>query len=237
MKAVLLAAGKGERLGDIARTIPKPMLPVLGRPVIEHNIEMCKRFGVSDICINLHHLPEVILARLGDGKRLGVSITYSLEREILGTAGGVKRLADELGGGRFFVIYADNYCHDYDLGDIHERHIQASADMSIALCQTDDTAHGGVAVMNREGWIERFVEKPAPGDIDSRWVNAGIYVIEPKLLDAIPKGFSDFGRDIIPRLIAEGYKILGVPMPRPATGIDTPELLEKARRMGEAETP
>jgi len=235
MKAVLLAGGRGERLGKVTKVTPKPMLPVLGKPVIVHNIEMCKRFGIIDIYITVHHLHEVIMDYLGNGEGFDVSVTYSREERILGTAGSVKRLAEKLSGERFFVIYADNYSN-YDLGTIYDRHCKASADMSIALFELEDTSQSGVAVMDAENWIQEFVEKPVKGTIDSRWANAGIYLMEPRLLDAIPKGFSDFGRDIIPRLIADGYKVLGVAMPRPATGIDTPELLNEARRMGETES-
>ncbi len=229
MKAVLLAAGKGERLGELTQTMPKPMLPVLGKPVILHNIEMCRRFGISDIYINLHHLPEVITDYLGDGRHFGVAITYSREETILGTAGGVKRLAEKLSAERFFVIYADNYSN-YDLGTIYNRHCQTSADMSIALFELEDISQSGVALMDKGSWIYKFVEKPKDDAIKSHWANAGIYLMEPKLLDLIPDGFSDFGRDIIPRYIAGGYKILGVKMPTPVLGIDTPALLEEIER-------
>lgn len=226
MKAVLLAAGKGERLGEVTRKIPKPMLVVLGKPVIVHNIEMCRRFGITDIYINLHHLPEVITAYLGDGKRFGVSITYSHEETILGTAGGVKRLADHLLGDRFFVIYADNY-YNYDLGTIYNRHRREGAEMSIALFEQEDISESGVALLDDGDWIRKFVEKPRDDAIASHWVNTGIYLMEPELLALIPTGFSDFGQDIIPRYIADGRKVLGVKMPTRVIAIDRPALLEE----------
>ena len=230
MKAVLLAAGKGERLGELTQTMPKPMLPVFGKPVILHNIEMCRRFGITEIYINLHHLPDVITDYLGDGRRFGVSVTYSREETILGTAGGVKRLAEELSGERFFVIYADNYSN-YDLGTIYDSHCKASANMSIALFELEDISQGGIALMDEDNWIHKFVEKPKKDDdINSHWVNAGIYLMEPELLDLISDGFSDFGRDIIPKYIASGYKVLGVKMPTPVLAIDTPALLEETER-------
>ena len=230
MKAVLLAAGKGERLGKVTETIPKPMLSILGKPVITHNIEMCRRFGITDIYINLHHLPEIIMEYLGDGRRFGVSVTYSHEETLMGTAGGIKRFTEELSGERFFVIYADN-CSNYDLGTIYDKHCKVSASMSIALFELEDISQSGVALMDEGDWIYKFVEKPKKDDdIDSHWVNAGIYLMEPELLDLIPAGFSDFGRDVIPRYIASGYKVLGVKMPTPVLAIDTPELLEKIER-------
>lgn len=230
MKAVLLAAGKGERLGEVTQKTPKPMLPVFSKPVIVHNIEMCKRFGIADIYINLHHLPEVITGYLGDGKRFGVYITYSREETILGTAGGVKRLAEKLSGERFFVIYADNYFNNYDLRTVYDRHRQAGADMSIALFELEDISQSGVAIMDEGDWIKKFVEKPGKGTIDSHWANAGIYLMEPKLLELIPTGFSDFGKDIIPKYIASSYKVLGLKMPSSVVAIDTPALLKKDER-------
>ena len=232
MKAVLLAAGKGERLGEVTQRVPKPMLAVLGKPVIVHNIEMCRRFGITDIYINLHHLPEVITGYLGDGKRFGVSITYSREETILGTAGGVKCLAEHLLGDRFFVIYADNY-YNYDLGMIHERHCKEGAQMSIALFELEDVSQSGVAFLDEGGWIQKFVEKPGDATIAGHWVNAGIYLMEPELLDLIPAGFSDFGQEIIPRYIADGHKVLGVKMPAPVVAMDTPALLEEVERQAQ----
>jgi NDP-sugar pyrophosphorylase family protein len=227
MKAVLLAAGKGERLGEVTQKTPKPMLPVFGKPVIVHNIEMCQRFGIADIYINLHHLPEVITGYLGDGRRFGVSITYSPEEKILGTAGGVKRLADKLSGERFLVIYADNYFNNYDLGTVYDRHCQTGADMSITLFESENISQSGVALMDEGDWVKKFVEKPEEETIGSHWANAGIYLMEPKLLELIPTGFSDFGNDIIPQYIAAGYKVLGVKMPSPVIAIDTPALLKE----------
>ena len=230
MKAVLLAAGKGERLGEVTQTMPKPMLPIFGKPVIVHNIEMCRHFGITDIYINLHHLPEVIMGYLGDGRHFGASITYSHEEEILGTAGGVKRLADKLSAERFFVIYADNYFDNYDLRTVYDRHCQVGADMSIALVELEDVSQSGVAVLDEGNWVQEFMEKPMKDTVDSRWGNGGIYLMEPKLLELIPDGFTDFGRDVIPRFIAAGYKVLGVKMLTPVIGIDTPTLLKKARK-------
>lgn len=228
MKAVLLAGGKGERLGKITREIPKPMLPVAGKPVIVHNIEMCRRAGITDIYITLQHLAGVITGYLGDGRDLGVTISYFREEAPLGTAGGVKLIADKLRDERFFIIYADNYSN-YDLKQINDSHLSAGADMSLALFQLENTSQSGVAVIDENGWIEKFVEKPE-NDVDSHWVSAGIYLMEPALAGLIPDGPSDFGRDIIPQYIAGGYKLLGVKMTTPVLAIDTPELLEEINR-------
>ena len=114
MKAVILAAGKGERLGNITQRIPKPMIPINGKPILEYNIELCKKNGIDEIFINLHHLPHKIKKYFGDGSRFGVRIKYKYEAEILGTAGGVKNFQEDLGTDPFFVLYGDNLI-DMDL--------------------------------------------------------------------------------------------------------------------------
>jgi len=229
MKAVILAAGTGSRLGKISETKPKPLLEILGKPVIEHNIELCKKYGINDIFINLHHLPALIMDHLGNGDRFGVSLTYSVEKEILGTAGGVKQFADKLTDERFFVIYGDNY-NNYNLDSILKNHIDKSADISIAVFQAENLNQGGVAFLNDENFITRFIEKPEKF-VSMGWVNAAIYLMEPSLLKYIPDGFSDFGKDIIPEYIAKDFKVLGVKMPTPVIAIDTPKLLKKSKNV------
>ena len=227
MKAVILAAGKGERLGAVTRSIPKPMVAIAGKPVIEWNVALCRTHGVDEVFINLHHLPEVIESHLGDGSRFGLSIRYAREAELRGTAGGVKQFAPWLGSGPFLVIYGDNYS-DYDLGALMRRHRESGADMSIALFHLDEVCHSGVALFDADGRITGFVEKPTEVPPPSHWVNAGIYVVEPRLLADIPEGFSDFGRELIPAWIAAGRKVVGMTFDRKVTAIDTPELLSRA---------
>jgi NDP-sugar pyrophosphorylase family protein len=227
MKAVLLAAGKGERLGAVTQAIPKPMVAINGKPVIEWNVELCRRHGVERLFVNLHHLPEAIPAHLGDGSRYGLAIDYAVEPELLGTAGGVKQFAPGLGDEPFFVVYADNYS-DYDLGRLYRAHRAAGADMTIALFHLDDVRLSGVAMLEADGTIRGFVEKPQ-GEPPSHWVNAGIYVVNASVLAEIPQGFSDFGRDVIPALLAAGRKLSGVTFGEKVTAIDTPELLRRAQ--------
>jgi NDP-sugar pyrophosphorylase family protein len=222
---VLLAAGKGERLGSITRALPKPMLEVLGKPIILHNIEMCQRAGVSRFYVNLHHCPEKITGFLGDGRKWGVQIDYAYEETLLGTSGALTGFRRFLKEQPFYVVYADNFS-DYDLANMWQRHSAARAEMSIAVFELEETRNSGVVVMDGGGWVRRFVEKPRV-PIGSRWVSSGIYVLEPVILDAIPEGASDFGRDIIPRLVADGRRIMGYKVDHKVLAIDTPELLSQ----------
>lgn len=226
MKAVLLAAGKGERLGAVTSEIPKPMVPVSGKPVIEWNIWLCKKHGITDLFINLFHLPEVIRRHLGNGDRFGVSITYATEIELLGTAGGVKQFSAMLNNTPFYVVYSDNMS-DCDLEAMHAHHVRREADMCIALFHQEDVRHSGVAVLDDQDNILEFVEKPQIPP-ENCWANAGIYLIEPYMLARIPEGHSDFARDVIPGWIKDGYRVVGSKMEGGVVAIDTPELLEKA---------
>jgi mannose-1-phosphate guanylyltransferase len=229
MKTVILAAGKGERLGSLSEKIPKPMIVLRSEPIILENIRLCKKAGVSEFYINLHHLPEVITQYLGDGSKWGVKIHYQYEPELLGTAGSVKKLEPELRDERFFVIYGDNY-GEFDLSEIRAEHVSKGAEMTIVLFEQEEVRLSGVAITDSEGWIERFVEKPKTNDIGSHWINAGVYLMEPELLKSIEPGCSDFGRDVIPRLLASGRRVLGIKSQKKVLAIDTPELYDFAVR-------
>jgi NDP-sugar pyrophosphorylase family protein len=228
MKAVLLAAGKGDRLGEMTRVIPKVMIPINGKPVIEWNIGLCKQHGITDLFINLHHLKNIITNHLGNGDRFGVAITYANESHLLGTGGGVKQFSKSLEGAPFFVIYADNWS-DYDLRAIHKHHQETKAEMTIALFHLEDVHLSGVAVLDQEDRILKFVEKPKTDPPPSHWVNAGIYLIEPHLLSQIPEGTCDFGREVIPRWIQDGVHVAGIKMKEKVIPIDTPSLLKMAK--------
>ena len=228
MKAVLLAAGKGERLGEITRTIPKPMVPINGKPVIEWNISLCKKHGITDIYINLYHLPNIVTNYLGNGEQFGVTLTYAHEAKLMGTGGGVKQFSKSLQEAPFFVIYADNWS-DYDLKVIRQHHKTTGAEMTIALFYLEDVHLSGVADLDNEDRILDFVEKPKTNFPPSHWVNAGIYLIEPHLLSQIPDGFCDFGQEIIPSWIKNKVHVAGIKMQEKVIPIDTPEQLEKAK--------
>lgn len=228
MKAVILAAGKGERLGSITQDIPKPMIEIAGKPMLEHNIVMCKNSGIDEIFINLHHLPLTIKSYFGDGEEWGVTIGYSFEPELLGTAGAVKKLYEHLVGMPFLVIYGDNYFgSDFDLLDVKRFHEEKKSEFTIVLSHLDDVSQSGIAELTEDGRITRFIEKPINIGTHDSWINAGIYVVEPFILDGIRSGYTDFANDVIPLLITDKHDVYGYKMKKDVSPIDTPELLER----------
>lgn len=230
MKAVVLAAGKGRRLSGVIDDTPKPMVCIEGRPVLEWNIKWLKSSGISDICINLHHLPDVITDHFGDGAEFGVNLSYSYEPRLLGTAGAVKKIADQYWRRpeSFIVVYGDNR-FDLDLSRVIDLHFSKAADATIALHYRQNVTQSGIVVIDHDARIHRFVEKPKPNEIISNLVNAGLYVMEPKVLDYIPSGREvDFGKDVFPKLLNTGGGMFGIEIAGTVTPIDTPELLSNA---------
>ena len=225
MKAVILAAGKGERLGELTRNIPKPMIRIRGNPILENVILLCKQAGIDEILINLYHLPEVITEYFKDGSEFGVKISYYLEKEILGTAGAVVPMMQELGESPFFVLYGDNFL-EIDLESVIEFHREKQSDFTIVTHKREDVTNSGVVVLNNEMAVTDFVEKPKAKIPDSKWVNAGIYLINStKIIKPIIKPNDDFGRDVIPILLGKNYSLFGYKMKQQVWAVDTPQML------------
>lgn len=229
MKAVILAAGKGQRLGEISRKIPKPMIEINGKPILEHNLAMCRNSGITDIYINLHHLPNTIINYFGDGSNYGMNISYNLESELLGTSGALLPFKKYLNKEPFYVIYGDNY-FELNLTAIRQFHEKKQSDFTIALSKLDDVSNSGIVEISYNDKISRFIEKPGKVDNDDKWINAGIYFMCPNILDKINKNCSDFGKHIIPLLINSDYNVYGYKMKNNVIPIDTPELLKKQSR-------
>ncbi len=233
MNAMILAAGKGTRLYPLTVTLPKPMVPVAGNPVIEHIVRWLCHHGIRRIAINLHYLPESVRDHFGDGSRYGVDLFYSEEPELLGTSGGVKQI-ESFFEDPFVIVYGDVLA-DFDLGALvaHHRTRPGPPHATLTLDHRPDAAQCGVVDLAADGRIARFVEKPRPEDIRSPWVNSGIMVIDRALLDEIPAGrFSDFGREVFPAWLAAGVPLWGWKMPDDAYLIDmgTPEKYAQAER-------
>jgi NDP-sugar pyrophosphorylase family protein len=231
MKAILLAAGKGERLKGVVDHLPKPMVPIDGRPILEHNIALLKQYGFFDIYINLHHCPDAIEGYFGNGERFGVHITYSREARLLGTAGAVRRIADTLWEkpSRFILLYGDNLFR-CDLSKIVAAHDLQKGIGTIGLHEREDVRQSGVVLMDSDHKIIQFVEKPGTNEIESHMVNAAVYVLEPAVLDFIQKdAVVDFGKDVFPEMLRQGKALYGVVIEGDLTAIDTPALLDAAR--------
>ena len=228
MKAIVLAAGNGERLRGVVDDVPKPMVKIKSRPILEHNIKLLENCGITEICVNLHHLPDVIRNHFRDGKDWGVNITYSYEPEILGTAGAVKNLEEQIGTNQFFVLYGDNL-YDCNFAEIIEFHHERQGLGTVGVHERDDVSQCGVVEMDSQNKIISFVEKPGGDEITSHLVNAGIYVFEPGIFNFIPeRRFSDFGSDIFPELLKGNERIYAAVLTGKLTAVDTPELLAQA---------
>lgn len=230
MKAMILAAGLGTRLRPLTKNLPKQMLPLAGKPLLEYTIEWLGRHGIKDIVINLYHCPEAIVNYFGPGTRWEVNITYAPEKQLWGTAGAVKRMAWYLKDGPFLVIYGDNLstCDLSCLCQFHQSHRRSRRARqglgTIALHYRENPTSSGIVQLDENQRIIRFLEKPEGARVFSHLVNAGIYILEPEVLDYIPPGqFYDFGHDLFPRLLAEGQTLYGYMMAEYILGVDTIE--------------
>lgn len=205
------------------------MIELGGRPILEHNIRMLVRHGVTDITINTHYMPEVVTGHFGDGSAFGARITYSHEPELLGTAGALNAARGRFDA-TFFVVYGDNLT-TCDLSALIERHRTAGGSGTIALFERDDVSQSGVAQLDERDRIVRFAEKPRAEDGLGHWVNAGLLVLEPSIFGYIPKrGVSDFGRDVFPAVLAAGDVLNGYRMTEHLWWIDSLADYEKTAR-------
>jgi NDP-sugar pyrophosphorylase family protein len=203
LKAMILCAGSGTRLGAITATVPKCMVPLGGVPLLEYTIEWLRDQGVSSYVVNLHYLPDTVIRYFGDGTERGIQIRYSREEEVLGTAGGVKNVASEfVEDSPFLIWFGDNLSH-CDVRRMETLHRQHGGLATIAIYQREDPSSSGVVEFDDRQRITRFREKPGRNEAFSKWVNAGIMICEPRVLELIPQGFSDFGHDVLPRLLEE----------------------------------
>ncbi len=212
MKAVIMAGGQGTRLKAVTGDAPKPMAPLLGRPMMEHIILLLKKHGITDICAAVKYRAEDIRSYFGDGSRLGVNLQYRVETEALGTAGGVKNCADFCGDGDTLVISGDAAC-DFDLSRLAARHESGGAAVTLALYRCPEPLSYGLTVTDPDGAVRAFVEKPRWGRVVTDLVNTGIYVLSPRALKFVPEGKPfDFAKDLFPLLLSRGETLLGLPM-------------------------
>jgi len=212
MKAMILSAGVGSRLDPLTRNVPKPMVPVLNQPVMEHIVHLLVRHGFNEIYSNTHYLGEQIENYFHDGGLLGAQMHFHREDDLKGTAGGLKNIQELthfFGDDTFLVIGGDDLTN-IDLSAMLKYHRSKNALATIALTTVTDPSQFGVVVLEEGGRISRFVEKPAPGTAPSNQVNTGVYLFEPQILDLIPSGkFYDFGKDLFPFLLAQKEAFYG----------------------------
>ena len=195
MKAMVLAAGLGTRLKPITYEIPKPMVPVLDRPVMAHIVGMLERQGFTDLIANLHYYPDTIRDYFGD------RLSYRFEQELLGTAGGVRNVSDFFGDDLVVVVSGDALT-DTDLNALTERHRSAGGIATLTVKKVDDTREYGVVIHDADGRIQGFQEKPDPAEALSDLGNCGIYCFSPEIFDYFPEEpFVDWAENVFPVLL------------------------------------
>jgi mannose-1-phosphate guanylyltransferase len=218
MRAMILAAGLGTRLRPLTYVMPKPVAPVLNRPIVAWIAELLSTHGFEQVVTNVSYLPEQIEEVLGDGSAFGLQVTYSEEPEPLGTAGGVGKVRDFLSETDSFLIISGDALTDIDLASMraaHEANVERGAIATLATKRVDDTTQFGVAITDDEGRIQGFQEKPEPAEALSDLANCGIYMFRREIFDHFPppdykspagdedqpSGFVDWAMDVFPSLL------------------------------------
>lgn len=208
MKAVIMAGGMGTRLRPITCNIPKPMVPLIHKPVMEYSIELLRKYGITQIAVTVHYLPEVIKEYFIDGEKYGVQLYYFDEITPLGTAGSIKN-AEKFLDERFIVISGDGLT-DFDLRKGVQFHEEKQALATIFMKEVDSPENFGVIKTNRNGEVVRFYEKPNKKKLFSNMVNTGIYVLEPEIFHYLPKDIPiDFSKNVFPKLLREKKPLYG----------------------------
>jgi len=209
MKAIVLAGGEGQRLRPLTQSRPKPLLPVAGRPCVDFVLRSLVNSGVREIVITTAYMSDRLIRAVAEGLGYDASILYSFEGTPAGTAGSVKRVANFIDD--TFVVAMGDVLVDLDvrpLIDFHRRHKSVA---TIALTEVEDPTEYGIVGLGRDGRIEKFKEKPRPEEAFSKLVNAGIYVLEPEVLDLIPENTKfDFSKDVFPKVLAKGLALHGM---------------------------
>ena len=206
---MILAAGEGTRLRPLTLTLPKPMVPIVGKPLLARTLSWLAAQGVTEAAINLYHRPQAIPDYFG-AEFQGIRLHYFFEDTLRGTAGGVRGAAAVLGDAPFFVIYGDNLIHA-DLRRLADFHASHRGGGTIGLFHHPNPTAAGIVGVAEGGRITRFVEKPPAEEVFSDLANAGVYVLDPSVLESLPEGApSDFGRDIFPRLLADDRSLYGM---------------------------
>jgi len=224
---MILAAGEGTRLRPLTLSTPKPMIPIVGKPLLAWTLDWLSAQGVTDAAINLYHRPQSIPDFFGE-TYASIRLRYCYEDTLRGTAGGVQGASGFFQDAPFFVIYGDNLL-SADLRTLAQFHFSHGGAATVALFDHPNPTAAGIVGLEPDGRITRFVEKPPSDQIFSRQANTGVYVLDPSVLDAIPSDTpSDFGRDIFPQLLAQGDKLYGTPLGGYIQDTGTPDSYRRA---------
>ncbi|MEG1509083.1 MAG: nucleotidyltransferase family protein [Clostridia bacterium] len=205
MKAVIMAGGFGSRLKPLTDNIPKPMLPILNKPILQYTIERLKFYGVTEIAMTLNYKPESIVDYFGDGSNFGVNLTYFYENEPLGTAGSIKNASSFLED-TFLVLSGDAFTN-LNFEQLWQFHMQKGAKVSLFAKYVEDCRPFGMLSVDDDNKITSFLEKPLQKV--SGIVNTGIYVMQKEVLDLIPNGFYDFSKNLFPQILNQMFAFEG----------------------------
>jgi len=209
MKAIIMAGGEGSRLRPLTCGRPKPMVPVLNRPVMSYIIELLKEHGITDIGVTLQYQPEIIRDYFANGAEYGVNLQYFVEEVPLGTAGSVKNASDFLD--ETFMVISGDALTDLALSRAVEFHKQQGSIATLVLTRVDCPLEYGVVITDKNGRITQFLEKPGWSEVFSDTVNTGIYVLEPEVLDYFNPGQKfDFSQDLFPLLLKNRKPLFGL---------------------------
>lgn len=207
-QAVIMVGGKGTRLKPLTDTIPKPILPVLGKPCLSYLIESMVQGGIDHIILACGYRSEQVMDAIGDGSDMGITIEYSYEDTPMGTAGAIKLLEDRLDD--VFIAANGDVFADIDIKKEIEEHIQSEACVTISLTPVENPCEFGIARTDEDGRILEFREKPAPEEVFSNLINAGVYVVNKRVMSMVPSGrMYDFSKDLVIELIEKGHRIQG----------------------------
>ncbi len=209
MRAVVMAGGEGTRLRPMTSSMPKPLLPIVNKPIMEHVLRLLQRHGYDETVVTVQFLASLIRNYFGDGEEFGMTLHYATEESPLGTAGSVKNAEEALRDESFLVISGDALT-DFDLTALTDFHHENGALVTVCLKQVPNPLEFGITIVADDGRVERFLEKPTWGQVFSDTVNTGIYVMEPEIFDRVARGeVVDWSGDVFPALLKEGAPIYG----------------------------
>jgi mannose-1-phosphate guanylyltransferase/phosphomannomutase len=204
-----MAGGFGTRIQPLTHSRPKPMLPIVNKPMMEHTMLALRDLGITEFIVLLYFKPDIIKEHFKDGSHLGINITYVLPDDDYGTAGAVRLAKKHIGDDNFIIISGD-LVTDFDFRKIFSFHRNKDSKLTIGLTSVENPLQFGVVIADEEGRIEKFLEKPSWGEVFSDTINTGIYIIEPEILDYIPEGENfDFAKDLFPLLMTKGIDLMG----------------------------
>ncbi|MEM2956386.1 MAG: nucleotidyltransferase family protein [Candidatus Pacearchaeota archaeon] len=229
IKAIILAAGIGSRMAEMTKDTPKVMLRLNEKPIIQYQIEMLKNYGVKEVCINLHYMPEKIKEFLGNGEKFGIKIHYSYEPELLGTSGALlafKKILTE----DFFVIYGD-VIGKVDLKRFYDFHKKNKADATLIVHESTHPEDSDI-IQVKENRIIKLIHKPGNRNFGTLG-NAAWYILSPIVFDFIPEGKSDFVRDVFPKMLEKGLRLYAYNTNEFISDVGTPERFKKVQDLYE----